>query len=251
MLPLRVFSPELCEHPRQSKARALPSAKQLSPKLKWQKLTTKRCMPTRRLSRGTIFKPCFKRASALPWAGGRRRSVRVFAQVGRQPRGFIPFRERAFIVLEELALRERPRAIRVVANLDISQNCLHSLLVDLVEDEKVYFHSLTVNRLERAPIRVALHDLSHTPDHHRPINCVKRSNNLQITNISSVRPSPNASAPHRSAFDLSHRRRRPRRPRTRSRGAIARTFSSSRRLASSFAALAQGHLAVREGCLPA
>ena len=40
-----------------------------------------------------------------------------------------------------------------------AQNCLHSLLVDLVEDEKVYFHSLTVNRLERAPICVALHDL--------------------------------------------------------------------------------------------
>ena len=50
-----------------------------------------------------------------------------------------------------------------------AQNCLHSLLVDLVEDEKVYFHSLTVNRLERAPIRVALHDLSHAPAHHRPI----------------------------------------------------------------------------------
>ena len=51
-----------------------------------------------------------------------------------------------------------------------------------------------------------------------------------------VRPSPNASAPRRSAFDLSHRRRRPRRPLTRSRGAtcIARTCSSSRRLASSF-----------------
>ena len=132
-----------------------------------------------------------------------------------------------------------PRAIGVVANLD-SQNCLHSLLVDLVEDEKVYFHSLTVNRLERAPIRVALHDLSHTPDHHRPIeNCAKRSN------ISSVRPSPNASAPHRSAFDLSHRRRRPRRPRTRSRGAIARTFSSSRRLASSFSALARASRSTR------
>jgi hypothetical protein len=50
-----------------------------------------------------------------------------------------------------------------------AQNCLHSLLVDLVEDEKVHFHSLTVNRLERAPISVALHDLSHAPAHHRPV----------------------------------------------------------------------------------
>ena len=65
-------------------------------------------------------------------------------------------------------------------------------------------------------------------------------------NHSSVRPSPNATAPRRSAFDLSHRRRRPRRPLTTSRGAIARsTCSSSRRLASSFVALARASRSTR------
>jgi len=43
-----------------------------------------------------------------------------------------------------------------------AQNCLHSLLVDLVEDEKVYFHSLTVNRLE---------DLNERPSVLRSTTC--------------------------------------------------------------------------------
>ena len=40
------------------------------------------------------------------------------------------------------AFQQNPLTVIVIQ----AQNCLHSLLVDLVEDEKVYFHSLTVNR---------------------------------------------------------------------------------------------------------
>ena len=41
------------------------------------------------------------------------------------------------------ACQQNPLTVIVIQ----AQNCLHSLLVDLVEDEKVHFHSLTVNSM--------------------------------------------------------------------------------------------------------
>jgi len=88
-------------------------------------------------------------------------SIHVRVHVLRGARG----RERVRLARARLywdcgveACQQNPLTIIVI----LAQNCLHSLLVDLVEDEKVYFHSLTVNRLE---------DLNERPSVLRSTTC--------------------------------------------------------------------------------